>query len=61
TEGNFWAWTYQPIGKGARSGKATTWKMKQLVRCSKRKTAERNAFLRLQKAQIKAKPSTPTE
>lgn len=47
TKGNYWCWTYKPIGKGARSGKPHRWKLSNLVRCAKRKTAKGKALQRL--------------
>jgi hypothetical protein len=48
TKGNYWVWTYKPIGKGSRSGKPHRWNLSNLVRCAKRKTAKAKAILRLQ-------------
>lgn len=48
--GNYWCFTYQPIGKGSRSGRAHTWKVVDLVRCAKRKTAKAKALRRLKSA-----------
>lgn len=45
-EGNYWVWTYKPVGKGAWSGTATRWTMVDLVRCAKRKTAIHRALAR---------------
>ena len=48
--GNFWCWTYQPIGKGSRSGRPHKLKLVDLVRCAKRKTAKAKALRRLRSA-----------
>lgn len=53
THGNFWCWTYQPTGKGSRSGNPTHWQFKELVRCAKRKTAKSKALRRLESAKEK--------
>lgn len=46
TEGNYWCFTYQPIGKGSRTGKPKQWKCIKLVRCAKRKVAQQKAYKR---------------
>lgn len=46
TKGDFFVWTYVPKGKGARSGKASRYTVRDLVRCSKRKTAKSKALAR---------------
>jgi len=48
--GYYWVWTYKPIGKGSRSGKARRFKMTHLIRCAKRRTAKERAQARCQKA-----------
>lgn len=50
TAGNYWAWTYQPIGKGSRSGDPHQWKVERLVKCARRKTAIDRALKRLRRA-----------
>ena len=50
TEGNFWCWTLVPQGKGARTGKANTWRTTRLVRCAKAKTAKAKACHRAQQS-----------
>lgn len=51
-DGNFWCFTYKPIGKGSRSGKAIQWKAIDLVRCAKRKTAKDKALARWSKSRM---------
>ena len=53
TNGNYWCWTYKPTGKGSRSGQAKRWKLTDLVRCAKRKTAHAKALHRLRTAKEK--------
>lgn len=48
TEGDYFAWTYQPYGKGARS-KPNKWKVTRLVRCARAKTAKAKAIKRMEK------------
>ncbi len=48
--GNYWCWTYQPYGKGSRSDKPSNWRVIDLVRCAKRRTAKARAFKRMQRA-----------
>jgi len=44
TDGDYFAWDYVPVGKGSRSGKATRWTLKNLVRCALRNVAKQKAM-----------------
>src|SRR5690349_15678157 len=46
-DGNYWCFTYRPFGKGSRSGTARQWKLMSLVRCARRKIADKKAHQRL--------------
>jgi hypothetical protein len=48
TDGDYFVWTYVPKGKGSRSGKASRFSMKGIVRCATRKTAKSKAIKRWQ-------------
>lgn len=50
-DGNYWTWTYKPVGKGARSGKPRRWKAIQIVSARSRKTAMKRAERRYERAQ----------
>jgi hypothetical protein len=43
-EGWYYSFTYQPLGKGARTGKATRWTLKSLVPHRVRKQAKARAL-----------------
>jgi hypothetical protein len=45
TEGNYWTWSYKPIGPGART-KPKRWKAVRLVSARRRKVAEHRAWWR---------------
>lgn len=49
TKGFYFVWTYIPKGKGARSGDATRFAMRDLVKCARRKTARGKAIARYYK------------
>lgn len=49
TKGDYFVWTYAPKGKGSRSGSPERLKLKDLVRCAKRKTAKKKALDRYYK------------
>lgn len=42
-DGKFAAFTYRPVGKGSRSGKAQSWKLQREVRFATRKAAKARA------------------
>ena len=48
TDGDYFVWTYAPKSKGARSGKASRFVMRNIVRCATRKTAKSKALKRWQ-------------
>jgi|GEM_PF-1688452 len=48
-DGKFWCWDYVPLGKGARSGNPTKWRLKNKVGFKKRKTAKSRAASRAKK------------
>ena len=48
-DGWFYSWVYQPIGKGARTGKATRWTLKKLQPHRRRKAAKSRALKLLNK------------
>ena len=48
TDGDYFVWTYAPKGKGAHSGKAIRFAMRDVVRCATRKTAKAKAIKRSQ-------------
>lgn len=43
-EGWYYSWEYQPKGKGARTGKATRWRLAGLLPHRKRKDAKKRAM-----------------
>jgi hypothetical protein len=47
--GRYYAFTYRPIGRGSRSGKATHWRMVDLVAFARRNRAKARAAERLAK------------
>jgi hypothetical protein len=49
TKGDYFVFTYVPKGKGSRSGKASRFALRDLVRCAKRKTARGKALQRYEK------------
>jgi hypothetical protein len=49
TKGFYFVWTYVPKGKGSRSGSAREYTLRDLVKCSKRKTARSKAISRYYK------------
>jgi len=53
--GKFACWTYQPYGKGSRSGNPTRWRIRNRVEFARRKVAKARAFKRLRQAQAKYK------
>ena len=59
TEGRYWAWTYKPVGKGARTGKARRFKMIERVQFSHRNKAKARALARLHAARTEAQPPAP--
>lgn len=44
--GDYWTWTYKPVGKGSQSGNALKWVAINPVRSRKRKTACKRAHQR---------------
>jgi len=48
--GKFCAWTYSPVGKGARSGKPRQWHVINRVNFKLRKVAKARALARYKKA-----------
>lgn len=48
--GKYVCWTYQPYGKGSRSGDPTKWRQRDRVTFSRRKKAKARAYQRYQKA-----------
>jgi len=44
--GDYWTWTYKPVGKGSQSGKARKWVAINPARARKRKTASKRAYQR---------------
>jgi len=55
TEGRYWAWTYKPVGRGARSGTATRFKMIDRVKLAHRNKAKARALARLRSARAALK------
>jgi len=53
TRGWCWVWTYQPVGKGSRSGKPRQWRMSGLERVGHPRTAKRAALLNLCEAKAR--------
>lgn len=51
--GDYFYWTYKPVGRGARSGDPTKWKAINIVSTRKRKTAKEWAYRRYQKRKEK--------
>lgn len=43
-DGWYYSWVYQPVGKGARSGKAKRWTLKKLIAHRSRKAAKKRAI-----------------
>ncbi len=44
TKGRYWTFTYKPVGKGSRTGKATKFRLVDLVSFKKRKLAHKRAL-----------------
>ena len=49
TDGDYFVWDYVPHGKGARSGNAERYSMKNIVRCAHRNVAKARAIARWKK------------
>lgn len=54
-DGNYWTWTYQPKGKGSRSGDPERWVASHITQARSRKTAHKRARHRYQIAEKRAK------
>lgn len=52
TDGDYFVFDYVPKGDGSRTGKATRYTMRDIVRCASRKTAKSKAVTRCDKGQI---------
>ncbi len=59
--GRYYAFTYRPVGKGSRSGKAKRWKLVDLVSFARRNKAKARALKRCLEDERKAGHVLPPE